>query len=106
MAQKEKKFEEMLAELEALVAEMETVSMPLEDMVEHIERGSKLVLECQKRLNVLNSKVEMIFKDDGAQGEFKSFDPTVDRSMVAQSEIVPPQSAPKDAGSSQDELPF
>ena len=50
MAEKKKNFEESLAELEKIVADMEGGEMGLEDMVAAFERGQKLVKECGRRL--------------------------------------------------------
>ena len=48
-------------------------------MIDKITEGVKLIRFCQKRLDALNSKVEILFKDDGAGGEFTEFDSATDR---------------------------
>ncbi|MBR4611481.1 MAG: exodeoxyribonuclease VII small subunit [Kiritimatiellae bacterium] len=66
MAEKKKNFEESLAELEKIVAEMEGGGMGLEEMVAAFERGQKLVKECGKRLDEIERKIEVIRR--GADG--------------------------------------
>ena len=64
MSSKQKSFEALMTELEELITSVEAGSMPLEKMVEQLEHGTKLVQNCQEKLNALNSRVEMLFKDD------------------------------------------
>ena len=47
---KEPAFEEALEKLESLVASMESGDIPLADLVEKFEEGSKLVKTCEERL--------------------------------------------------------
>lgn len=57
-----KKFEELLKELEEVVANLESGKLSLEDSVNYYKRGMELSLECQKRLEeakqVIVKKVE------------------------------------------------
>ena len=99
MSEPEKSFEVALAELEQLIAEVESGSLPLEKMIDRIEVGAKLIKLCQSKLNNMNSKVEILFKDDGAAGEFKEFDPDNERTRAAKR---PPAPVVND----QEELPF
>ena len=101
MNDSEKKFEDIVSELESLVAEVENGALPMEKMVERIERGAQLIKQCQKRLDVMNGKVEILFKDDGNSGSFEEFDPTTERSKFA---AEAPAAAV--ARSPQEELPF
>ena len=57
-----KTFEESLKELEQLVADMESGSMGLEDMVKAFERGQELVKSCTDRLNEVERRIEVIRK--------------------------------------------
>ena len=99
MADKEKKFEEALAKLEQVISEVENGSMPLEKMIDRIENGAKLIKLCQSKLNTMNSKVEMLFKDDGAAGEFADFDPDNERTRATKRPPAP-------LANDQEELPF
>ena len=83
MAEKERKIEDILEELDAIVSEVENDVMPLEKMVDRITHASKLIQQCRKKLNAMNAKVELMFKDDGGQGEFTDFDPASERSQAA-----------------------
>ncbi len=66
MSEKKQTFEENLAELEALVASMESGDMGLEEMVTAFEKGQRLVSACTKRLNEVEKRIEVIRKkNDG-----------------------------------------
>ncbi len=64
-----KKFEELLKELQDVVASLESGKLSLEESVNYYKRGMELSLECQKRLEeakqVIVKKVE--------KGEEKDF---------------------------------
>ena len=70
MSNNKEKFEDTLAHLEEIIARLENGSMPLEDMVDLVEQGAKLIKNCRSRLEVMNNKVEILFKDDSETGEF------------------------------------
>jgi exodeoxyribonuclease VII small subunit len=70
---KEPAFEEALAELEQLVAKMETGKLPLEELMQNFEKGSKLVKLCRKKLEALECKIELLTKDDSNSGEWQEF---------------------------------
>ena len=108
MADKEKKFEEALAELEQVISEVENGSMPLEKMIDKITEGVKLIRFCQKRLDALNNKVEILFKDDGAGGEFTDFDTSSDRARAAgtAAPAARKKSVQAAGNPNQDQLPF
>ena len=108
MADKEKKFEEALAELEQVISEVGNGSMPLEKMIDKITEGVKLIRFCQKRLDALNSKVEILFNDDGAGGEFTEFDSATDRARAAGAAAPAPgkKSVQNADNPNQDQLPF
>ena len=61
---KEPTFEEALEKLEALVASMESGDIPLADLVEKFEEGSKLVKTCEERLKSAELKIEKLRKDN------------------------------------------
>ena len=66
-------FEEALAELEQLVAKMETGKLPLEELMKNFEKGSKLVNSCRKKLSELEAKIEILTRDNGSDGEWQEF---------------------------------
>ncbi len=57
-----KKFEDLLKELQDVVTSLESGKLSLEDSVKYYKRGMELSLECQKRLDeakqVIVKKVE------------------------------------------------
>ena len=112
MSNNKEKFEDTLARLEEIIARLENGSMPLEDMVDLVEQGAKLIKNCRSRLEVMNNKVEILFKDDGETGEFTEFDLSTDRAKAAGAVEQAPAAAPpkrKKAAQEtppQDDLPF
>lgn len=106
MAEKERKIEDILEELDSIVSEVENDVMPLEKMVDRITYASTLIQQCRKKLNVMNAKVELMFKDDGNQGEFTEFDPASERSQAAGATEKPRKKNPAASESQQDVLPF
>tara|TARA_X000000950_G_scaffold195005_1_gene234953 strand:+ start:543 stop:770 length:228 start_codon:yes stop_codon:yes gene_type:complete len=64
-------FEAKLAELEALVRQMEQGSMPLDTSLEAFEKGVKLAKECHAILDTASQKVTEIKQS----GEESLFDP-------------------------------
>ena len=61
---KEPSFEEALEKLEALVASMESGDIPLADLVEKFEEGSKLVKTCEERLKHSELKIEKLRQEN------------------------------------------
>jgi len=60
-------FEQALAELEKIVAELESGQAPLERSIEMYERGALLKAHCEARLQAAQLRVEKIVV--GANGE-------------------------------------
>jgi exodeoxyribonuclease VII small subunit len=78
MAQKaqntEPSFEKAMERLEAIVEEMESGKMPLEDLLVRYEEGMKLVKVCQERLTRAEEKIEIITRDHAGKLTVKNFD--------------------------------
>lgn len=53
-------FEQALAELEAIVQDLESGQAPLERSIEMYERGARLKAHCESRLESARLKVEKI----------------------------------------------
>ncbi len=53
-------FETGLAQLEAIVKEMETGELPLERALELFEKGMKLTETCRKQLEEAETRVEIL----------------------------------------------
>ena len=58
-------FEQSLAELESIVAEMESGTLGLEDMIARFEKGQALVRLCTEKLNEVERKIEVLVKKGG-----------------------------------------
>jgi exodeoxyribonuclease VII small subunit len=62
-------FEQALAELEQIVARLESGQAPLEDSIRMYERGARLKAHCEQRLEAARLRVEKIIVGaGGAQG--------------------------------------
>ena len=66
-------FEEALAQLERIVAELESGQAPLERSIEMYERGARLKAHCEARLEAARLKVEKIVV--GVGGEARASEP-------------------------------
>ena len=53
-------FEEALAQLEAIVEEMEDGQLPLEDLIARYESGSRLLKRCESILKSARERLELI----------------------------------------------
>ena len=54
------KFEEAMAQLEALVARMETGDLDLDAMMRDFDRGKKLVARCTEELESIRQRIEKV----------------------------------------------
>ncbi len=76
MGKETQTFEESLAKLEALVGQMESGNMGLEEMVKAFEEGQKLVKSCNDRLNEVEERIRVIKKSaDGSASETEALPP-------------------------------
>lgn len=60
-------FEQALAELEQIVARLESGQAPLEDSIRLYERGAALKAHCEQRLEAARLRVEKIVMGAGGQ---------------------------------------
>lgn len=58
-------FEASLAQLEKLVARMESGELGLEDSLKAFEEGVKLTRQCQETLNTAQQKVQLLMEKNG-----------------------------------------
>ena len=72
-------FEQAMAELEALVAKMETGGLSLDKLMEGFERGRLLTEHCRGQLSKLEKKISILSGDDGKEGRWSDFDPSESR---------------------------
>ncbi|MDR1227666.1 MAG: exodeoxyribonuclease VII small subunit [Azoarcus sp.] len=68
-------FETAMTELEAIVRQMETGGLPLEQALDHYRRGTALLRQCQDKLNAAERQVEILEGDSLVPLEADSIDP-------------------------------
>ena len=56
-------FEEALTELDQIVDALETDTIPLEDLVNHYDKGMNLLGQCQTKLQQAKQRVETINRE-------------------------------------------
>lgn len=61
--EQEQKFEAALAELEAVVEQLESGELSLEDSLAAFEKGVSLVRFCNQKLNDVEKKIEILVRD-------------------------------------------
>ena len=74
MAQKTINLEKSIADLEALVDELESGDLPLEKAMKKFEEGIKLTRQCQKALKEAEQKVEVLVQSAGGEEALEPFD--------------------------------
>jgi len=67
MAKAAKTFAESLEQLEAIVSEIETGKVTLEESIEKYAEGIKLIKQCQTILGAAEKKIQLLAKDQGTQ---------------------------------------
>jgi exodeoxyribonuclease VII small subunit len=77
-------FEGAMDRLEAIVEEMESGKMMLEELIGRYEEGMKLVKVCQERLASAEQRIEIITRNHSGKPVVKNFEP------VAEKETPPP----------------
>ena len=71
-------FEGAMDRLEAIVEQMESGKLPLEDLIVRYEEGMGLVKICQERLASAEQKIEIIGRDSAGKPVVKDFEPTAE----------------------------
>jgi exodeoxyribonuclease VII small subunit len=72
--------------LEAIVDQMESGKMMLEELIVRYEEGMKLVKTCQERLASAEQRIELITRNHSGKPVVQDFEPTTEPSRPA-----PPQ---------------
>ena len=67
-------FEDALKRLESIVARMEDGKAPLEELLARFEEGGALAALCQKRLDELQKRIDVLVKDTPTGPKWKQFD--------------------------------
>ncbi len=73
-AKKNINLEQSLADLEALVEELESGDLPLDQAMKKFEQGIKLTRGCQAALKEAEQKVEILLKSAGGEETLEEFD--------------------------------
>jgi exodeoxyribonuclease VII small subunit len=68
-------FEKAMDRLEAIVEQMESGKLPLEDLIVRYEEGMNLVKVCQERLTNAEEKIEIIARNHAGKPTVKNFEP-------------------------------
>ena len=71
-------FEKAMDRLEAIVEQMESGKLPLEDLIVRYEEGMNLVKVCQERLTSAEQKIEIIARNNAGKPVVKSFEPAAE----------------------------
>lgn len=66
---KEKKFEENLADLEAIVQKLESGQVPLEEAISEFQKGMKLSKGLQETLDQAEKTLVKVMQADGSETE-------------------------------------
>ena len=66
---KEKKFEENLADLEAIVQKLESGQVPLEEAISEFQKGMKLSKDLQETLDQTEKTLVKVMQADGSETE-------------------------------------
>ena len=61
---KNKSFEESLNDLQSIIKELESDSIPLDKMIKLFEEGINLTVFCRKELNDVENKVSTLMKEN------------------------------------------
>ena len=73
-AKKNINLEKSLTDLEALVEELESGDLPLDQAMKKFEEGIKLTRGCQAALKEAEQKVEILLKSAGGEEALEEFD--------------------------------
>ncbi len=74
-SKKEKSFEEAMARLEAIVAELEGEDRGLDAQFSLFQEGMELARFCEKKLGEVEKSVEIVLKESEGQWKTAPFDP-------------------------------
>jgi len=88
----EPNFESAMDRLEAIVEQMESGKLPLEDLIVRYEEGMNLVKICQERLANAEQKIEIIARNSAGKTIVKDFEsaqePPAPASVPSETEVT------------------
>jgi exodeoxyribonuclease VII small subunit len=67
-------FEQAIARLEKIVADMEAAELPLEDVLKRYEEGTRLVRFCSQKLDEAEKKIELLTKKADGSVKLEPFE--------------------------------
>jgi exodeoxyribonuclease VII small subunit len=76
-------FEGAMDRLEAIVEQMESGKLPLEELIVRYEEGMNLVKICQERLANAEQKIEIIARNSAGKTVVKDFEPIQEAAAAA-----------------------
>jgi len=82
-------FENAIERLEAVVEQMESDSLPLEDLLSRYEEGLKLVKFCSEKLDSAEKRIEIIARDASGKAKLVEFDTAKSPPPAAATESSP-----------------
>jgi exodeoxyribonuclease VII small subunit len=85
-ANAETNFESAMDRLEAIVEQMESGKLPLEDLIVRYEEGMKLVKICQEKLASAEQRIEIITRNSAGKPVVDKFEPTTDSAPLSSPE--------------------
>ena len=68
---KDKKFEENLADLEAIVQKLENGDVALEEAIAEFQKGMQLSKDLQKTLDQAEKTLVKVMQEDGTESDFE-----------------------------------
>jgi exodeoxyribonuclease VII small subunit len=91
-------FESAINRLELIVEEMESDKLPLEQLIERYEEGTRLAKICQEKLEAAEKRIEVIARGPAGKRQLVEFEGGGENATVPQSPEEPGTEAPKTAG--------
>jgi exodeoxyribonuclease VII small subunit len=82
----EANFEQAMKRLEAIVEQMESGELSLEDLIVRYEEGMKLVKVCQERLASAEQRIEIITRNSAGKPVVRNFEPAAAAQLETQGE--------------------
>lgn len=83
------KFEEAMARLETIVAELEKGDLPLDESLKIFEEGIKLSKNCLKMLDEAERKVEILIQDRDGKKRIRAFSMDQDKDELVAADDPP-----------------
>ena len=72
-----KGFEESLADLEEIVAKLESGDLPLEESLQLFEEGIRLSRTCRERVTQAERRIEILMRDTNGELTTRDLDATI-----------------------------